>query len=524
MNIEKSRNYILGFILILFFFINTYQITTQHWSGILDQDVVITYNSLLLASGYDQEYRGHPAFITFLIHSFIFKIVSFFQDHYAVNIDLIMNSAKINETFQFYFNVARVTNYFINIICFFVFYKLLILLKIKKELTFLICLIFLFSQWYFMSFFALRSEILNLLFFIVSMIFSLSQKRNLITNYFIAGIFLALAMLTKIQIIFFIPFLVLLIPFNFLEKKDYEINFPRSKIINNYFLLSLVLGIIIYVIFQIFIQEYPRFERNKYLDLFFFLFSFFCITFYYLIINNFNFTNIKKNLVLLSSTLNGYVFCLAMLIVIDKANIFPINDYIFLRLTNPIHYLTEFTLTFAEGSINANFLLTSSFDIFTSYNYSFVELLILLIILFLVIKKNINKDNNFVKFIIVLFVIFLINVTVNSYRPVQFYHTYYAFCYLVLVGLCLNNLSLSLSKYFTYLIFILFLFNNFYVFNYKGGFGYKTILSRPNAILSICKEFNYGEKAENYFTVSYLQYWHHKFDDIVIKKLCNEIT
>ena len=228
--------------------------------------------------------------------------------------------------------------------------------------------------------------------------------------------------------------------------------------------------------------------------------------------------NVKKNMVLLSSTLNGYVFCLVIFIFIDKANIFPINDYIFLRLINPIHYLTEFTKTYAEGSINVDFLLSSSFDIFTSYNYSFVELFTLLMILSLVIKKNINKDNNFVKFVIILFIIFLINVTVNSYRTAQFYHTYYTYCYLILVGVCLNNLNLNFSRYFVYLIFILFLYNNF------NAFDYKTFFNRPNSILSICKEFNHGIKAKSYFTVSHLQYWHHKFDDKVIKKLCNEIT
>ena len=64
---------------------------------------MIIYNSLLISSGYEQEYRDHPAFLTFLIHGFVFKFLSFFQSNYPANIDQILDSSKIDETFQFYF-------------------------------------------------------------------------------------------------------------------------------------------------------------------------------------------------------------------------------------------------------------------------------------------------------------------------------------------------------------------------------------------------------------------------------------
>ena len=54
MKIDKFKNYTFGFILIIFFLINISQLNNQHWSGMMDQDSMIIYNSLLISSGYEQ--------------------------------------------------------------------------------------------------------------------------------------------------------------------------------------------------------------------------------------------------------------------------------------------------------------------------------------------------------------------------------------------------------------------------------------------------------------------------------------
>ena len=54
---------------ILFFFIITlsyFQSLSQHWSAYFDMDIWIVYNSSLIASGYEQEFRDQPAFTIFL--------------------------------------------------------------------------------------------------------------------------------------------------------------------------------------------------------------------------------------------------------------------------------------------------------------------------------------------------------------------------------------------------------------------------------------------------------------------------
>lgn len=514
LNYKKKKFYFIGIVLVSLFLINAYQISTQHWSARLDHDFYILYNSLLISSGYEQQGIDHPAFTTFLIHGGIFKLLSFFQEKHSSNIDVILNSKHINDTLQYYFAVARITNYFINISLIFLFYHFLNLLNLKKNIIFFTCIILSFSQWYTLSFFQIRSEILSLVFFTISMIFILSQKRDVILNYFIAGIFLALAMLTKIQIIFFFAFPLLLLPF-FCLKNDY-LKRPgiKSKVLDNYFIYSFAMGIICYIVFQILIQEYPRFEKNKFLDLFFVLFSSLILLSYYLIFNKFNYDLFKRNVVLLSSILNGFVFLIGFLFFLDFVNLLQINNFIFLRISNPIHYLSEYQYMFAGGAINVHFLVKSFIEIFTSYIFSKLELIVLLLIIFLTIRKNYNKNNHYLKYIGIVFLVFVLNTAVSSFRPAGQYHTYYAYCYLVVIALCVNDFKCKYSKYFMYSVFFLFVYNNFYgnITNHQSSFNTKI------ALIKICDEFKSNEQSKP--TITYLKYWHNKFDDNAIKMLC----
>ena len=102
------------------------------------------------------------------------------------------------------------------------------------------------------------------------MLFSMlciAKKEDLkIKNYFFSGIFFSLAMFTKIQIIFFTPFLIFFIG-NILPNKDkVDMRFLNYEINTKYFFYSLIIIILGYLIFQLKIQEFPRFERNKYFD------------------------------------------------------------------------------------------------------------------------------------------------------------------------------------------------------------------------------------------------------------------
>ena len=110
---KKKINTIYLFFFSCIFFLHFYQLSNQHWSGVLDQDLIIIYNSILLNSGIEQEYRDHPALTTFLLHSFFYNISSFLFN-IPNEINDILNSNKINEILQFYFHVSRIINFFIN--------------------------------------------------------------------------------------------------------------------------------------------------------------------------------------------------------------------------------------------------------------------------------------------------------------------------------------------------------------------------------------------------------------------------
>ena len=241
-----------------------------------------------------------------------------------------------------------------------------------------------------------------------------------------------------------------------------------------------------------------------------------------MIINKFKFLYLKKNFILLSSIVNGFIFSITTFVILDKLNILNINDYIFLRITNPIHYLSEFTKTFAEGSINLFFLSKNFYEIFTGYIYSNLELLALLIIIFLSIKKNYKQYNNYLKYLIILFLIFFMNAAISSYRASIQYHAYYTFCYLVLISVSSNNLNLKLSRYFLFFLIIIFSYNNFYVNTFLGNSSYyKQLFNRKNSLTDICNEVKNKKSSKNYYaTVDYLKYWHNKFDNNTIKKLC----
>ena len=107
---KKIINSIYIFLFLTFFTLHFYQLSTQHWSGVLDQDLIIIYNSILLNSGIEQEYRDHPAFTTFLLNSFFYKILLLFLD-IPSQIDIIFNSRHFWMTRNILLNRVQAHSY-----------------------------------------------------------------------------------------------------------------------------------------------------------------------------------------------------------------------------------------------------------------------------------------------------------------------------------------------------------------------------------------------------------------------------
>lgn len=502
---KKTINII--YVLLFFTFVGLHfcQMFSQHWSGVLDQDLIIIYNSLLLNSGIEQEYRDHPAFTTFLINSLIYKLLLLFLNT-PTEISSIFNSNNIDETFQLYFYISRTVNFFFNLLLIFIFSKILKKLNVKRDLRFLICLIFILSIGYISTLFVLRSENLSLLFLCFSINILLSNKRNPILNFFIAGIFFAFAMLAKIQIIFLALYLIYLIPY-INKREKYDIN---NLYLKRYLFYSLILGILFFLIFQLYIQEFPRFEKNKYLDLIFFTSSILIIIIY------FNFSeNFKKNLILFSSIINGFVFLIILIFLLDKINILQVNDFILLRITNPIHYMTEFTGEMANGIVNVDYITANIYKAFSYYKFNLIELFIITsLVLFNYKKKN---------YLLILFFIFIINTLVMNFRYYDVYHLYYVFIYLLLYVETIRKLDNRLCRKLTYIAILVFFFNSLNFFIVKENNFLNKILNRENNMVKICNEFTNNIPPVTYESVDYIKYWHSKFDEKNLKKICAEI-
>ena len=110
----KHLNLLLLLTLLIFLLTSIYQLQFFHWSAILDQDITIIYNSLLISSGIEQEYRDHPGYTTFVIYGFFIKAFSIINPNIISNINDLINSKNPNEDIQNLYFFCRIINVFIN--------------------------------------------------------------------------------------------------------------------------------------------------------------------------------------------------------------------------------------------------------------------------------------------------------------------------------------------------------------------------------------------------------------------------
>jgi len=506
---KKNTKIIYILLFVSFFITHFYQLLHQHWSGVLDQDLVIIYNSILLNSGIEQEYRDHPAFTTFLINSLIYKFLNIFSN-IPYDIDSILNANNINEIFQYYFYVSRTVNFFCNLLLILFFNKILKKLNVKEEIRFLTCLIFITSIGYIWSFFVIRSENISLLFLILAINAALSKNRNKILNFFIAGIFFAFAMLAKIQIIFLALYLIYLIP-NIIHTSSF--NLIHNSYLKNYLILSFLFFFFSYFVFQFYIQEFPRFQSNTYLDLYVFTLSFLTFIFYFYFSNYF-----KLNILILSSMVNGFFFLILLIFFLDRINILHVNNFIFLRITNPIHYMTEYMgNTKTNIPVNFDYIQKNIKVFFSNYQFNKIELLLLISLIF------VNLKNRSINFIIIL--IFFINALLMNFRFHAAYYLFYIFIYLILFIEMLKKMNTKLSIRFTYIALVVFFINSIQSFFSTKNNTLNQILNRENTMSKTCNQYKLGNQIDSYKEIfEYIKYWHVKIDDKKIKKICDEIT
>ena len=556
MKTDKTYNQIVFILFSLyFFFLSTFQFTTQHWSAILDQDIYIIYNSLLLASGHHQEYLDHPAFTTFLFLGFIFKIFSFFFDNFTIQ--EILLSESIDKDLQNLFYVARIVNCIYFGLFIYFLQKIFNYLKIKIEISILSLISILFLIGLYESLFLIRSEILSILLSTIAFYYLIKfiNKKSQLINCWLSGLFICLSMLAKIQVIFIIFIFFLLIPYLF---KYFDNNNENFTILNlKYYYVALSFNLIFflgYIVYQIFFA--PRILNSivfkyislpHYIDLI--LFIFFYFNFLYLFSRK-KFINFYTLFSTIFNILLGFIFCILILLFFDFLNLLKFNKTNIIILLNPIHFMSQYASNLYDpyllneynykGTITNFYLLVKDsfhmldrvyetkyhinlgekkIDVVDLYVFKHIIISSILTLIFIFINKNSNLLN-----ILFLFLVGLSFITFSfTLRYGLRYEIYIYPLFLIFLSLVLNEFKTKLL-YFSFLFMIL-LFS-FEIFLFKDKF--KKTFNRKDNIRNLCnidinEVIEEGKFSRISLVDSYLSERFYKFDKRFVLNYCNQM-
>ena len=450
---------IISFFILFFYIIalSYFQSLSQHWSAYFDMDVWVIYDSSLIASGYEQYFRDHPAFTLFYFNALIFKIVAFFNSGFVFKIEDIINSENSEQVLENLFMLLRFVNSLLAVLLLYTLYKILRVFEINKLQSFLALLIISFSHTFYQNLFELRTEILSLLTFLISFYFLLIffKKKKSLVNLLFAGIFFSLSMLTSIKIIFIFILIFLIIPI--LDKLFAKANNDLLILNNNkMFSFCVIFNIIIiftYICLQLFyINNHPRFELNKGIDLKIFTFLSFIYVLYLFTLSKFRFFEFKRFFCIFSFYLIGYCLGVFLFIFLDLLDLTQINFAVFGRLTNTFYYMSIYSSQL-ESSIGINFFVKTINVFFSDFRFDkilFLSLLPILIFSLWIDYKNLN--NKLILLKIILFFCMFFNILIFNLRYFLLYEIIIYPIYLVLLLISLKSFSTKYANIFLYLI------------------------------------------------------------------------
>jgi len=512
----------------LLFFISIYQTQYFHWSSILDQDITIIYNSLLISSGIEQEYRDHPGYSTFLIYGVILKFFSLFNLSPIGHIDELINSINPDKDLQNLFLFCRNVNVAINIFLILILYKLLIKLRFDEISSILGCCILAVSGWYTESLFVLRNENLSLVFFIVSIMSLIHYNDNNKPLFIVlSGFFFGFAMLTKIQIIFLFIFFLIIYLITINEKIFNKNIIKFTKKYDLFFFLFYILFFLSFVILQLKLQTFERFEKIKNLDLILFLgFNFFIFSIF-IIRNKFEITKLKLFTVFLGLYFIGFTISIFFTIFLDLIGFIKLNYFILLRITNPFHYMIEFHVgdhleMYNDVKVGFDYFKNLLFIALSKFDYNILKIAILIMILFFSLRIDWKKKNKTFryKFIIKLLVFFgLISIIfiMNLRGFLYYYETLVVVPYILVMFYFLKKFSKKYIYIINFLVIIYFAYCNFFL-QEKRKYSFDYYFTNQTSMNLLCK--NDQIFYQDYSYVYFLQYYQNRFSDDFIERLC----
>jgi hypothetical protein len=576
MNIFKDNSKIL-IIFLLFYLIllNLFQLSEQHWSSILDQDIIIIYNSLLVSSGIEQEFRDHPAYTTFTFLGVIFKFLSFFFENFTIQ--EVLNSDNIDKNLQNFFIIGRILNSVYLLLLTLVLLNILKNLNIKKNLSVLLIFLIVILQDTYELLFLIRSEVLSILMILFFLNFLIKFiKKKKINHLIISGFFLCLAMLAKIQVIFlFFTFLISL-PFliNYINSSKQNIFYNKNYYILNIAFLFLFLAsyILTQSIFDItFLSELndERYYFAQNLDTTLLILFVIFYSFYINILTKKNLTKPYEIVIIISSILTGFILCVLFIIFLDIINLIPFNKSILTRLTNPLEHMLVFTSAYKPnvGISDGISSIISGFGGFLDVNFdkntdistilyldprNFFRTLQVFLFIFLIyfsIKKIKYKNIHYLS--ISLFIGIIIQYLGFNLRETHGYNMYLFPLYLIIASIIFSELKKKAIVVSYLVLFVVFISENIVLSDI-----HKNAFSREPRVYEICKyekiETSKWRNSENYLNnynntafiklVRDPKSWFYKYtkkfapsinqngkikglesEDIFFKKYCNQI-
>jgi len=532
LSIISSKNFIPIFFILLFlyfFSLNIFQMHNQHWTAMLDQDIKMIYNSLLISSGYEQAYRDHPAYTTFLILGGIFKICSIFFDNFTLQ--EVLSSNVIDEEFQKLFYISRiVNNFFIFLIIIFI-YKVLQEFDISQSIALLAISFSVFFMSFYELLFLIRSEVVSILMFLISFYFLIRFfKTNNIFHILLTGLFFGFSMLAKIQVIFLFLTTLIALPFliNYFSASD-RLNYliQNSKLLGLSRII-LILFILLFILIQTFLAKIfldfndQTFSLSHNEDAFLFLFFVSLYLIFIKILSKYYSMNIKQIVVSIGLIISGFVLCLIFVLLLDFINIISFHKLNLIKLSNPIKFMTMHTFE-VEGhsgimvkiqaifqAVLGNLEISAEFNenynptilgIDTKIFFRSLHLIIffsLILISSLIIRKKILIYLSGVFFIgiLIYFLIFILRETFG-------YNIFLFPFYLIIFSLLLDNLDRKYLLIFSSTLFLVFIMENFSLSSM-----YKNAFKREPSVYNFCgidKWKNSENYEKNYNKESYIK-------------------
>ena len=282
-----------------------------------------------------------------------------------------------------------------------------------------------------------------------------------------------------------------------------------------------------YIILQLKLQTYERFDKIRYLDLILFIFFNCLILLYVSISNNFIFNKIKLFIVFLSLYFIGFCSSIFLTVILDLINFAKLNYYILFRLTNPFHYMIEFHVAdypslYGNRIVNLDYFRNLFFIALSKLDYNFIKIFILFIILIISLRNDLlsnikNNNYKYTKKILIFFSILSIIFIMNLRGFLYYYETLVVIPYIIALSYFLKNFSKKTILFINCFLIVYFAYCNF-LLQEKRKYPFSYYFKNQSSLNLICNKnvIFYQEVSYKFF----IQYYHKRFDDNFIEKIC----